>query len=191
MQALKRVLFEDPLTIYVGLGMIEIVLLAIWGRYLTRRRLLALAAPLLLGGAVFCIERLVETDVELIVAAMEEIAEGISGDPSDLGPAETYLDDKMTADLGPMLGGGNLDKSRTLAAWRSRIRTFRVATVTIHAPTVTVTGDRAQARFGTKIMTRSDSAEPQPAGTLFWTVDWIRRDEGWRIIGVSPPTRSP
>lgn len=188
---LKALLFDDPITIYVALGMIELVLLAVWGRYLTRRRLLVLAGPLLIAGAVFCIERIVVTDSEMIVAAVEEMAAGASADPSDLGPAETYLDEKMTADLGPWLGGTNLSKAQTLAAWRSRIKTYGVVTVKIHAPSVTVTGDRARARFATKIMVRSGSEEPRPAGTLFWVVDWVRREDAWRVISVEPPRRTP
>lgn len=184
MQALRRALFEDPLTIYVALGMIEIVLLAVWHRSMTPRRLLVLAAPLLLGGGVFWIERLVVTDGEVIVAALEEIAEGVSADPPDLGPARTYLGDDAAVDLalGPDTMG--MSKTRAIAQMRSLIRRYGVTSVAVLDTHVRVTGNSARVTFSTNVTYRTGRKTTRQTYALTWTVDWKRRQEGWRIIGV-------
>ena len=190
MEALKRALFEDPLTIYVGLGMIEIVLLAVWRRYMTPRRLLALAGPLLLAGGVFLVERMVVTDAELIVAALEEIAESTSADPPDLGPIGTYLDRDVKVDITIMPWvTGTLDRDKALKTWPSLLSTFNVVSTVIRNVEVEVNGDSARARFATDVTWRNTKKGAELGSQLNWTINWIRRDGGWRIIGVDPPTQ--
>ena len=188
MQALKRALFEDPLTIYAGLVMIEIVMLALWRRYMTSRRLLALAVPLLLGGAVFFIERTVVTDAEIIVAALEEIAETASADSRDLGPIRTYLDNDVRVDLGTGLGRV-MNRGRALKRWPRVLDEYHVVSASISNAEVEVNGDSARARFAADITYRVTRNGSELTTQLLWTVDWRRRNDGWRIIQVNRPAR--
>jgi len=186
MQALKRVLLEDPTMIYVGLGMVEVVLLAVWRRYLTPRRALALAAPLLLAGAVFLIERSVVTDAEVIVAALDEIAHSVSTEPRDAGTLGTYLDRDVQVDIGGW-ARGVMNRDKTLRTWSVLLNKYKVGSASIRNAEVEVTGDSARSRFTTHV-TYGSGKETQQSWPWDWTVDWIRRPDGWRIIGVDPPT---
>ena len=188
MEALKRALFEDPLTIYVGLGMIEIVLLAVWRRYMTPRRLLALAGPLLLAGGVFLVERMVVTDAELIVTALEEIAESASADSPDMVPIRTYVDGNIRVDIRPWVSG-TLNRDKALKEWQNLLDDHNVVSVVISGVDVEVNGDSARAKFTTNITWRNSRKGPEVTSQFKWTVDWVRRAGGWRIIGVDPPTQ--
>ncbi len=186
MQTLKNVLFDDPLAIYAGLGMIEIVLLAMWRGYLTRKRLLMLAAPLLLGGVVFGVERLVVTDTEKIVAALDELAAGVDDEELSVRALETHLDDEVVIDLGVGMGGMGLTKDQALAIWRKLVSRHRVVRATIHSPDIDIDGEKARTRFAT-ILTYRTGDDTTAKTSLLWDVDWIRRGQTWRIIAVSPP----
>ena len=187
MQTLKSVLFENPMAIYAGLGMIEIVLLALWHGYLTRRRLLVMAAPLLLGGIVFGVAHLVVTDTEKIVAALDKLADAVADGERGTAALETHLDDEAVIDLGVTMGGMGRNKAQALAIWRKLVAHHGLTRAAIHSPDVAIDGDKARTRFAT-ILTYRTGDNAGAKTSLIWDVDWIRRGQTWRIIGVSPPS---
>jgi len=192
MQTLKDMLFEDPLTLYIGLGMVVVVLLAIWHRELTPRRLIIMGAVVLLGGGVFFIERYVVTDREQITAALHDLAASVNVEPPTPDTLENYLDDDVKLDLGKGLGGMGQIKEQILEQWRGHINKRRITQAAITNLEVTVEGDRATTNF-TSILTYNTGSETSEKSTavktsLAWEIEWIRREDHWRIIYVARPS---
>lgn len=193
MQSLKNMLFENPMTLYIGLGMVVIVLLAIWYRQLTARRLLILAAVLLVGVGIFAIERMVVTDRETIAAALDELAASAAIRPTSSEALEKYLDDEVRLDLGPIIGGTNVDKDRALEIWRATINSRKIKRIAIHSPDITIDGHIATTRFATVLTystgSANDTAPSEAKDSWIWDLEWALRDGQWRIVLVSPPSR--
>lgn len=164
-------LFEDPIWLYVVLGVIEAALVALWWGQPGRRVTIGLLVPLVLGGAVFFISRAVVTDRERITAATRAIIQDIRDGNTDV--LAQYLDDEYRGFCGT--------KPRAVEACRAAIGRYGPRAVTIRQMEVQPVGPTAQMRVTTLIA----PSKRQPGSRLArlkWEVRWDKRPQGWRIV---------
>ena len=112
METIKTVLFEDPTSLYVLLGVVELVLLAMWIKRRTRAWAVRLAIPTAVAVAIFGLSALVVTDREYITRAMHEIAADCGA--GSVEAAGKYLDAAAIVDLPDPYGGGELSRDKAL-----------------------------------------------------------------------------
>jgi len=182
MDAIARALLEDPSSIYVILGMAELVILAGWALQRTRGWAKAALAPILLGVCVGLLAMLVVTDREQITRNLTDIAS--RAEASDVAGIGAHLDGQCTAVL---FARGPLDKSATLEWASAMMAAPGVASVNVFDVEVTVTGHKAVSTFDTAVSLRNGWR-----GRLAWQLDWIERPDGGRIVRVrSLPVDTP
>ncbi|MFP4106390.1 MAG: hypothetical protein ACLFVU_09905 [Phycisphaerae bacterium] len=169
-------LFESPFYTVITLVIIELVILAVW--YNTRKRWAALALigpPILIAG-LFWLASAVRTEREKILLNTYEIADAITA--GDVDRAATYLDPRYDGDVGE-------SKEQALDAGREAIRRFKISNVDFRsAPEIEVIGDEATMQADTFVKINASDLNISGAVRMVWTVRWVRRDEGWRIIHV-------
>jgi hypothetical protein len=87
MEFLRWLFVEDPRTLLILLGLVEIVLLVAWTRGRSRRTLASLAAVLLAAAAVWMLDVLVETDREKVRRSLDALASAAVA-----GQAERFIE---------------------------------------------------------------------------------------------------
>jgi len=172
MESLRRALFEDPLYVYVSLAFVELALVGIWHARRTGRRLAYLAVPVVLAVAVFAMERLVVTDREQILQAMQDIAGHIEAGSFD--PVAEHIDEQLTGAYG--------DKGQVVQAGRRILTLYDIKSLRYLNPRVDVAGDQAVLRVTTVIVFQRQAAGGRTA--MSWRLRWIKRSGGWRILEV-------
>jgi hypothetical protein len=177
MAGIKTALLEEPFYIYVALGFAELVLAAIWRERRGRRWALALLVPPVLAGMVFAVEAAVETDREQITRALREIAADAEAGSTAAGAR--YLDDAYDG-FGGSREGVVSHAERTL-------RSFEIAHVGFVNLRVDVDGRRARTTFSSIIGFRSRGGGAEGKTSLVWDIQWVRREQGWRIIEIARP----
>lgn len=178
MPAMKATFFEDPAYVYAALVVAEFVLVVVWLSRRNRRWATMLVVPLILGGAVFGLERLVVTDREELVAAAGQIAQDFEA--ASTAAAERYLDDDLR--------GSFRSKRAALAAGRLAIERYGLAGVRFTKLEVRVSGLQATMHASTIILFNRSDIGPGRV-SLIWDVHWIKRPQGWRIIEVKKPVQ--
>ncbi len=160
MNELKRVLFEDPAYLYVAMAVAELALAGIWYERRSRRIAMLLAAPILLAGVVFAIERAVVTDREQIIANFREIVSDVEN--GGTAAFEKYVDDEFT-------GGGYItDKESALNRLKLEINRNRITRIKITRMVVDDTGSTRKMRAGVSVVEEGGSAP------LLLNLYWIK-----------------
>lgn len=178
MAGMSHHLFEDPLYIYILLGIAEIALAWTWYVRRTRQWLLALLPAPVLAAAVALTAHLVVTDAEKIASALEEIAAGV--EQGDLAPAELYVDVDCRS---PGRGGRIVDKAELLGRARREMDRWKISAARPGSVRTEVAGANATTTLGTRITFSGG----QLGGQVFdigWRLQWARRPAGWRIVRV-------
>jgi len=175
METLRETFFEDPLYVYVALGIAELVLAAVWWERRTRRAAMLLAAPLLLGAAVYLVAAAVVTDRERIIAAAREIARDVEQGRTDA--VERYIDDAFR---GPY-EGREVDKVRAVAAVRAVRSLYGITAISLRRLEVQVSGGSARMHAVTWLTFQS-AALGGGTASLVWDLVWIKRNGQWRIL---------
>jgi hypothetical protein len=176
MDTLKRLFLEDPTTVYVLFALIELVAIVVWYRQRSRRSLIALAVPVVLGGAVFALDSLVVTDREELQKAVRQIADAFEQRRVDT--VLDYLDDEYSGFAG--------NKAQAVDRARSELRLERIESIRLSYNQLTVRERFAEMTVTSVIKTTSSAGGRAVA--LQWKVEWVKRSAGWRIIHISPPT---
>jgi len=180
MQTLKRIFFEDPTSVYVLLGLVEIVLLVLWYKRRARRYAVRLLVPLAAAAIVFVVEWAVVTLHEKLLATMAELQR--DAETLDVDAVAGYLADDMTV----VLTGRRFDKPAAVALARTAAKRFgihgvefinyriqmqqRLATVVLNTQVIADTGDLGQQR-----------------PFIAWELRWRYGPQGWRIYRVEQP----
>jgi len=182
---LRSLVFDRPLGVYITLGVVWVVSLAVYRYKQTKARRAMLIVPILLAVGVFFVERAVVTDREQIV----EILHGIAADTEagNTWTLEQCLDDEFE---GFEHAGFDLDRSGAIRLVRWAVEAYGVERAGIMRTDVQVqrAGDwrDAEVRLGTLIVFGKSSLGPGRT-TLKWKMDWVRRPDGWKIIRVTKP----
>lgn len=174
MQAVDTIttaLFEDPIWLYVALGVIEAALVALWRGRPGRRVTIGLLVPLVLAGAVFFVSRAVVTDRERITAAARAIIQDIRRGNTDV--LAEYLDDEYRGFCGT--------KPRAVETCRLAIGRYGLRAVTVKQMEVQLVGLTAQMQMTTLIVPSKRHAGSRLV-RLKWYVRWANRPQGWRIV---------
>ncbi len=176
MESVRHALFEDPLYVYVTLGFVELALAAVWHARRGRWRGAALLVPPVLAAGVFLVERLVVTDREQIHLAMREIASWVEA--GDFEKAAPYLDEEFSGPYGP--------KAAAVRYGSEMIARFKITSLRWLDPALEIRGDRAALRV-TSVLEFAGGPLGRGRSVLTWTMQWIKRAEGWRIHRVERP----
>ena len=176
MDSLTRTFHEDPFYVYLALGVVAVAFGVVWYERRRPKWLLGVLAAALLAGGIFLLERLVVTDREQIIEALDEIADAVERE--DIEAVGAYLDDDF--------GGWRPSKTIALRAAKAAISRYQIAKVQYWGDReVTVTNpERAEARFRTMIQYGGRNRV-----LLEWKLTWVKRDDGWRIRRASTPRR--
>ncbi len=177
MSTIEETFFEDPLYVYIALGLLELVFLSGWHytRSGTWGRLAVI--PILLAGATFAVSRMVVTERERIIIAAEEIADDLTTGRTEA--VEKYLHENFTSRRWP-------DRARALSAARRAIEDYGVSRVKVFRIKVEVSDGRAKSAAGTVI--EYDTRFGAGKSALDWRINWIRTDSGWKILEVTDVT---
>jgi len=121
MDILKHLFLEDPLSLWIGLALAEIVTLIVWRQSRSRRAAIGLAAFPAAAFAVGLVAWAVETDYERLVRTLEVMARA-----ADTGDAEAIIE-RISPEYQPASPAGStgreargFDGPRGLATWRPR-----------------------------------------------------------------------
>jgi hypothetical protein len=173
---MKELLFENPLPLYVALGLVEIVIAGLWYRGKTRRLAVALLIPPLLAGAVLAMDLLVETDREKLQKALREIAADV--ERGDLRGVSKYLADDY-------YGYGN-SREGVVQAGEQSWRSHGIRGVGLTGVQIEVHDNQAKVQART-IVTYNAPGFGEGRVAMDWTVYWGIRDGQWRIVNVEDP----
>ncbi len=177
MNALERTLFEDPLYLYVALGISEIVLVVMWHSRRQPKLKLAMLVPVALAGLAFALERLVVTDREQIIGISRGIARDIEA--GSLDRLADCLDEGFAGIYG--------NRESALARGRSLLDQYRPKAITLRGMRVTLEDGQATMSVATHV----ELGGSEMSGTIVpiqWTIEWAKVGEGdagvWRITSA-------
>lgn len=176
MDAIKHMLLEDPMVLYIALAVVEVGLLGLWSRRRNRRQAAWLLIPPVLAGLLALVSGLVTTDREQIIEATEALTADVSAGSVDA--FRTYLDTEFTAEI----AGSSFDRAAALDYAQRAVEQFDIERVWITDPTVEVTDGRAEMYVGSWVVFRGGQRTK-----LEWHLTWIQREAGWRLLHSDPP----
>lgn len=163
------------------LGGVEIFILILWWRSSDNAKAKWLLAPLLLGGLVFTVERLVETDREKIVKATDAIAEDVRRGKLDV------LEDMMARNFTGDYQGRELGKQDALELARQSIDTHGVTDIEIRKADVKIVDEGRKASMILVTRMRVGYLGPQASLLLRWPMIWEKIDGKWLITYGETP----
>lgn len=179
MDALRETFFESPFYAYLVLAIVAIALGTIW--YARRQTvwLVLLAVVVVLGGAVFVVERTVVTDREQILEALQGITEAV--ERHDLPAAGQYLDDSFRGWMG--------NKARALDIAQDVCQAHGVRSVDLFGRTEVEFPQRGRAKCRVRtVVLFGKSAVPDGRTLIAWETEWIKRGGRWRVRYAKPST---
>jgi hypothetical protein len=171
MESIRYVLFDDPSWLIIALAVLEVVAAASWWHGRSPRRLVWVAAPIVLAGGLYALERYVVTDRERIVAACEEIA-AMAGRGEFGQAAEKYL----AEDFSGRFAGAELDKRGVLVRIRTATALEILEGVTLRDPELEFREGGAVVKVGTTLRFQESRRDYWD-----WELGWRKTPEGWRI----------
>jgi hypothetical protein len=185
MDTIKVVLFEDPTSLYVVLGVVELFFAVMWFKRRTRAWAMRWAITVAVGLAVFGLAALVVTDREYVIDAMHEIADDCeAGSVQGVGK---YLDADAVLDLPEPYGGVELSRAKAMVAIRLALKALNIKDVRYTVLTVAFHGEKANVHAATLVGLGAGGKEGAGTVPLTWDIDWARTPDGWRITRVHRP----
>lgn len=183
MESIKHTLFEDPLILYLILGVAQITMIWLWR---ARRQsdqpgqgkwLLGLIAPVLLAGAVFTVERLVVTDREQIEINMREIGRLIQS--GKVEGVVAYLDDRIQVKL-PQLGTNTESREVAINVGKQFVAQNPLGKLSFVNAKIEPANRRANVTVATVVEFTGGDMKGQKCG-IRWILHWINKDGRWLI----------
>ncbi|MHC4294257.1 MAG: hypothetical protein ACYSTL_01585 [Planctomycetota bacterium] len=175
---MSEMFFENPLKIYIALGLIELVCVIVFLVRRTGKSALALLVPLGLAGIVALVAYLVVTDREQITAAVHDIANAIvTAQPERIPP---YLDEQFTAHL----FGESVRKNEIKAVCNSSIKKWGISEIKFHNMRIEVENRDAKFHVNTFITFSEHGGGRHP---LIWDATWVKRGKKWLVLNVREP----
>jgi hypothetical protein len=184
MDILKHLFLEDPLSLWIGLALAEIVTLFVWWQGRSRRSAIGLAAFPAAAIAVGLLAWAVQTDYERLVQSLEVMARAV-----DTGDAETLIER-----VSPEYQNGRARREDLAAVVRLGLRHVRATAAT---PTIQWEDGRAVVRqtylFRPAPGSRFDAG--QPFRDVVWEgVFQPDADREWRLrsaVAIRPVRVTP
>ena len=184
MEVIKHALFEDPLYLYISLGLAELIVAIIWYERRTGKLAVALVIPAVLAACVFATDCLVVTDREQIIAASAEIARDLKA--GSLAAAEKYLHEHFTGFYGT--------KQNALSEGRRALEQHKARLVEVADMELVVAGRHAE-MYVTVIFESGAGVLSGQRFSVKWLLRWVKVTEGdkqvWRIGSATPARLYP
>lgn len=180
MEGLRHTLFEDPLYVYITLGIAELAIGAIGYERRTRRMAALLLIPPVLAGGAALLAWAVVTDREQIADASRDILRDVEA--GRLDAVEHYLHEDFA---------GKAFGSREVAVSEARkaLDRYKVTSAVLRLATIEVEEGRGRMECSI-VVTLSGSDVPIDRHPMNWELLWRKQPaaEGnpWRIIEATP-----
>jgi hypothetical protein len=174
---MSEAFLENPIYVYMVLALALIALAAVWYERRSRRVLAVMLVPVVLAAVVAVLDWAVVTDREKIEAAADKIAEAISSHQYE--QMLPYIDRDFTARV-PLLGV-RMDRSDVVAACKAQVARHQVSSIATGKVEVTLSGRDATMVARTMVHWSAQGAQKMP---MVWTIRWIRRPDGWKVLEV-------
>jgi len=186
MDTIKSVLFENPTYLLIALAAAEVVLGFLWWDRRAERNgrtyLYALAVPPVLAAALLLAAALVVTDRERITQAAKEIAADVTQGRRDA--LERYLDDNFVC----RFEGGHVNRQMVLTLVEAQKRVYAIGEIEISSVTVDFDdANYATMRVTTHMTGRDRDLGANFTGRVLFTVKWIKRNDGWKVLECEEP----
>jgi hypothetical protein len=181
-EVIKRALFEEPLYLYISLGLAELIIAIIWYERRTGKLAVALVIPVVLAACVFAMDCLVVTDREEIIAASAEIARDLKA--GSLGAAEKYLHEHFT--------GFHGTKQDALSEGRRALKQHNARLVQVADMELVLAGRHAE-MYVTVVFQPGAGVLSGQRFSVRWLLRWVKVTEAdkqvWRIGSATPVER--
>ncbi|MBI5726049.1 MAG: hypothetical protein HZA50_18965 [Planctomycetes bacterium] len=173
MEFIRRNLFENPVYIYVFLGVCGLALLAVWHERRDKKFLKWLAVPAGLAGAVWLVSALVVTDREEIHAAMKAMAKDAAAGRSDA------FNRHLADDFAAYFEGARIDKKIAISIVEARREGLNISGVAIADFDAIISADTADTPVTTKIVYGGSGQKQGSMIFISWQFRWAKRQDGW------------
>ena len=170
MEALSRLVFEDPSALYWALGLAQAIMLVMLYFRRTRRVKRLALLPAVLAGIVVLVAALVTTERERLGQATGELVGSFR--EVDLAAMEQII----ASDFADR----HYDKAELLEAAKTAAGRFPVETVEITAKRVELDGDTGKVRVWVTL----DAWGGGRKVPTVWTLWWARRDGQWQLTSI-------
>jgi hypothetical protein len=183
MESIKTAMFDNPLPIFIGLAILELIFMVAFASRRTLRRGLLLATPTVLAVIVCLTSWLVPTDRKAILAASSAICSDIQAGKKDA--LEANLDVKFSG----IYAGMPLDKPGAIRAAKLLKEGLQITRMLLvpSASKIEVHNGRA---WMTAVILMTGTSEILGTGNGRATIDlvWIKGPDGvWRILQSTEP----
>lgn len=176
---MSQLLFEDPFWLFFLIGLVAIVLVAMWWKKPTRSRALRILIPVGLAAAVYLIEITVVTDREKLIGAVEKIAEHARQGKTDA--LEQYLSEEFEG----RFRGRAYDKQGAIDLAERSLREHGLVELVITRLDVEVKGRTARMNVVTRMILRSLGGRAPIV--LRWDIAWNKSEGRWRAVKAEEP----
>lgn len=173
---MTELIFEDPLYLYIVLGLAELVLAVLWRERRTPSFAKAMLIPPILVLMVAGADYLVQTDREQLQESMVEIKTAIEN--NQISRIPSYLDDDFEA----AIFGQTITKPMVVLFGQTQMEKREIDKINLYNLKIEFLGQRAKMHF-TTIVTYGGN---QRTG-LIWDLEWLKRPEGWKMLRVREP----
>lgn len=171
---MKELFCENPVGVYVVLGVAGVVLAGLWIKSRQSKYLKLLLIPAVLAGGTVLLDALVETDREALQRAAREIAADFQAGNIDV--AVGYVAESYT-------GFGD-NRDALIARARSELKRLDIRTVNLTNFQVHIEGMNAEMAVTSTIHLQGGQ---EGTYAFRWKLQWARLPEGWRIVHVAMP----
>ena len=173
---MSEIFLENPLSVYITLFFVELILGVFWATNRRRGLLYALIVPPLAGAILGLVAHIVVTDREKILSAVNDISQAISTYETQRIPR--YLDDEFRGTF----QGKRILKGDVVALCDANIRVHEISAFVFRNVSLEIKSDTAK-MHGSSIITYSRDFKM----SLVWNMDWIKRADKWLIIRIYEP----
>lgn len=174
MEAIRHLLFEDPVPSYILLASAAAIVLLMFALRRTRGWLIAAAVILGLGGIITLTTSLVTTTQERLQAAVRGAAAAV--EQGDMATFASYLADDYT--------DGFHDRAAAARRAEDLMQRFRVRGIRLSDWRMQVGDSTAVTRFRAAAQATVPMAGDVPITTT-WSLYWVYRDGQWLIYSAA------
>ncbi len=174
---MAELLFERPLSIYIALVFLTLILGVFWITSRNKKLLLAMGIIIALGGIVGVVAHLVVTDREIIIAAARDIAQCVQDKQYDR--ILPHIDE----DFSGRILDRRINKGTIADTAKSKVQQHNVFTIRFSRAEVEINGDTAEMDCRTMIIYGKENTK----SPLSWDATWIKRGDRWLVKSLSGP----
>ena len=184
MDLLRYLIFENPLTLWIVLGMAAIACGLVWTRTGSRQARAAAVTLIAIAAAVAVLSWLVETDHERLIRTLDTM-----GKAAATGNADMFVER-----ISPLYQSGSAGKEDLASVVRLGLQYVRAATET---PTIVMTDGRATVTQACRFTPAPGLRMPLPpeAQRVVWEGQFAPDGDGeWRLraaVALSPKRMAP